>query len=257
MNNSNIILSKLNGGQLQNLAVELLPRLYSDWGTITHNGIVEGTEQTRKGTPDAYCIRENGSYVLIQVSGEKKSGKIIDDLEKSISKISNMHTKLRALFIAFVSFEPDLDIIDKCIEMCNENNGDFEFYTNSSITSLLEKHMDLYRKYLGSVAALSITDVYEERIIQQSRITLENWEKNSKEFVYTSMFEQSMNHLEQSKLIILLGEGMSGKTSLAYALCTELIKKYDLKPNIIELNKFEAINEQKRIQKIPIVVKPS
>ncbi|GIO83264.1 hypothetical protein J25TS5_01960 [Paenibacillus faecis] len=250
MKNSNIILSKLNGGQLQNLAVELLPRLYPDWGTITHNGIVEGTEQTRKGTPDAYCIRENGSYVLIQVSGEKKSRKIIDDLEKSICKISNMHTNLRALFIAFVSFEPDLDIIDKCIEMCNENNSDFEFYTNSSITSLLEKHMDLYRKYLGSVDALSITDVYEERIIQQSRITLENWEKNSKEFVYTSMFEQSMNRLEQSKFIILLGEGMSGKTSLAYALCIELIKKYDLKPNIIELNKFEDYYNPRDCKKI-------
>lgn len=250
MKNSNIILSKLNGGQLQNLAVELLPRLYSDWGTITHNGIVEGTEQTRKGTPDAYCIRENGSYVLIQVSGEKKSGKIIDDLKKSISKISNMHTKLRALFIAFVSFEPDLAIIDNCIEMCNENNCDFEYYTNSSITSLLEKHIDLYRKYLGNVDELSIVDVSEERIKQQSRITLENWEKNSKVFVYTSMFENSMNHLEQSKFIILLGEGMSGKTSLAYALCIELIKKYDLNPNVIDLNKFEDYYNPRDCKKV-------
>lgn len=250
MNNSNIILSKLNGGQLQNLAVDLLPRLHSDWGNITHNGIVEGTEQTRKGTPDAYCIRNNGSYVLIQVSGEKKSAKIIEDLEKSISKFNNMHTKLRALFIAFVSFEPDLDIIDKCIAMCNDNNGDFEFYTNSSVTSHLKKHMDLYQKYLGSAEALSITDVYEEKIIQQSRITLENWEVNSGKFVYTTIFDQSLNKLEQSKFIVLLGEGMSGKTSLAYALCTELIKKYDLKPNIIELNKFEDYYDPRDCKKI-------
>lgn len=82
INLTEMALSHLSGGPLQRLAVDLLPRLHSDWGGIEPYGIYEGSSSTRKGTPDAYCERVNGTTVYIQATGDKKPNKVKEDLEK-------------------------------------------------------------------------------------------------------------------------------------------------------------------------------
>jgi len=40
-NHTEIMIHQLNSGELQQLAVELLPRLHNDWGPVTQSGTVE------------------------------------------------------------------------------------------------------------------------------------------------------------------------------------------------------------------------
>ncbi|NRF95350.1 hypothetical protein HQN89_31225 [Paenibacillus frigoriresistens] len=106
MNHTQIMLSRLNAGDLQRLAVDLLPRLHDDWKQINHNGIVEGSSQTRKGTPDAWCTRDNGTYVFIQATGDAAANKIKEDVEKSINELKKIGEIQGALCVAFLKFDP-------------------------------------------------------------------------------------------------------------------------------------------------------
>lgn len=65
MNNTQILLGKLASGELENLAFDLLQRVYKNWFNFVHSGIVEGTNKTRKGVPDIYCYTEDNNLVYI------------------------------------------------------------------------------------------------------------------------------------------------------------------------------------------------
>jgi hypothetical protein len=144
-----INIRQLSSGELQRLAVELLPRLYKDWGTVHQSGTVEGTLKTRKGTPDAWCERTDESYVYIQATGDPQKGKILDDLKKSIKKLVTIDANEGALCIAFLNFDPQNEEIEECKKLVKKHNCYFEYYTNSEIANLLDnKHTDLRYKYL-------------------------------------------------------------------------------------------------------------
>ncbi|GEC91341.1 hypothetical protein [Brevibacillus brevis] len=143
------IFKGLSAGELQRLAVDLLPRLYNDWGPISQNGIVEGTNQTRKGTPDAWCEREDGSYVCIQATGDSGKGKVKEDLIKSVTILVEKGVANGALCIAFLRFDPHPEEIIECKELCSEEGITFEYYTNSGISKLLDdRFQDLRHRYL-------------------------------------------------------------------------------------------------------------
>lgn len=75
MNQTEYILRGLSGGQLQQLAASLLPRLNYEWDELIHSGNVEGTSQTRKGTPDIWKkTKKEISYIfkLQQMQGKGK-----------------------------------------------------------------------------------------------------------------------------------------------------------------------------------------
>ncbi|CAI8949410.1 Mrr_cat domain-containing protein [Brevibacillus sp. IT-7CA2] len=152
-NHTEILLKSLNAGQIQRLAVDLLPRLYKDWGPVSHNGIVEGTFQTRKGTPDAWCERKDGSYVYIQATGDSGKGKVKEDIIKSVEKLIEKGETNGALCIAFLRFDPHPDEINECKELCSANGIAFEYYTNSAISKLLdERFQDLRHRHLNLVS---------------------------------------------------------------------------------------------------------
>lgn len=150
-NHTEIMIDKLSAGELQRLAVELLPRLHNDWGTITQSGTVEGTFSTRKGTPDAWCERKDETYVYIQATGDKKKGKVLDDLSKSISELVKNNASAGALCVAFISFDAQPEEIIKCKDLTIKHGAQFVYYDNSSIAKLLDndENHDLRYKYLN------------------------------------------------------------------------------------------------------------
>lgn len=144
-----INIRQLSSGELQRLAVELLPCLYSDWGIVHQSGTVEGTLKTRKGTPDAWCEREDGSYVYIQATGDIQKGKILEDLKKSINKLVKIDANEGALCVAFLNFDPQNEEIEECKRLAKKHSCDFIYYSNSEIAKLLDTHHnDLRYKYL-------------------------------------------------------------------------------------------------------------
>jgi hypothetical protein len=148
-NTTEIMLGQLNSGELQRLSAELLPRLYKDWGPVSQSGTVEGTNKTRKGTPDAWCERDDGSYVYIQATGDKQKGKFLEDLQKSVKKLVTIEANEGALCIAFLSHDPQTEEIEECKKLAKKHKITFQYYSNSAISKLLDKdHNDLRYKYL-------------------------------------------------------------------------------------------------------------
>jgi hypothetical protein len=125
MDFTKIGLKNLSAGELQNLAVELLPRLHKDWSIITHNGIVEGSNQTRKGPPDAYCEQKDGTYVFIQTTVDRNgnNAKAKEDLMKSLRKLDELGKKKGALCVAFVSFDANPKYFYECINCAKQMEG--------------------------------------------------------------------------------------------------------------------------------------
>lgn len=145
------LLKNVGAGDLQNLAQELLPHLYSDWELpLVHNGICEGGNRTRKGTPDIWGKRKNTSLVFIQATADSTKGKMFGDLEKSVNELVKMGRNKDALCIAFLSYEPHPSEVTQCEEYCKINSCEFEYYSNGKVSELLDQNYNLLRnKYLG------------------------------------------------------------------------------------------------------------
>lgn len=153
MNQTEYILRGLSGGQLQQLAASLLPRLNYEWDELIHSGNVEGTSQTRKGTPDIWKKTKEGNFIYIQVTADARQGKMLEDLEKSIKKLMMDDVLENALCIAFVSSERQPEEVIKCEKLCEENSIQFKLISNNSIARSLDQknNQDLRQKYLGIV----------------------------------------------------------------------------------------------------------
>ncbi len=76
MDDTEYKLKGLNAGEFQRLAFELLPRVNDEWNSLIHSGAVEGTNITRKGTPDMWMRARNGRLVYVQVTTDAKTGKM-------------------------------------------------------------------------------------------------------------------------------------------------------------------------------------
>jgi hypothetical protein len=151
MNQTEYMLRGLNGGQMQQLAYSLLPRLNYEWDGLIHSGNVEGTAQTRKGTPDMWKKTEEGGYIYIQVTADLRKGKMVEDLEKSIKSLEVDDVLEGALCIAFVSSERQPSEVIQCENLCKKYNIRFKFISNSAISMALDQktNQDLRKKYLG------------------------------------------------------------------------------------------------------------
>ncbi|WP_238651797.1 hypothetical protein [Paenibacillus piscarius] len=144
-----IMLKALDPGSLQRLACDMLPLLHTDWKGINKSGGVEGTNKTRKGTPDAWCHREDGTLVYIQATGDPSKGKILNDLEKSLKHLKSQNMNAGALCIAFLNFDPQNAEIEECKAKSKEYECEFKFYSNTEISKLLQKKFpELLKNYL-------------------------------------------------------------------------------------------------------------
>lgn len=159
LNHTSILLDRLDPGDLQNLAVELLTKENPDWEKMSQNGIVEGSRKTRKGTPDAWCKTKGGATVYIQATGDKAKGKMFEDLEKSIKKLDELKQTIGAFCIAFLSYDPQPEEVSQCESLCAQKNCAFQFYNNTEVSALLDsKYQELRKNYLGITMSYSAED---------------------------------------------------------------------------------------------------
>ena len=142
MKDTEYMLKGLNGGELQRLAFELLPRMNHEWEGLIHSGAVEGTYKTRKGTPDMWKESDEGNLVYIQVTTDSKLGKIYEDIKKSVERLLEEQKAEGALCIAFVNTEPQSNEILRCQTLCQQNGCRFEIFHNSKIAKALNQQFN-------------------------------------------------------------------------------------------------------------------
>lgn len=145
------MLKRLSGGELQRLAFELLPRMNHEWDGLIHSGAVEGTHKTRKGTPDMWKESDDGDLIYVQVTTDSKFGKVYEDIAKSIEQLLELQRAEGALCIAFVNTEPQSNEILRCQALCQQNGCRFEIFHNSKIAKALDQvfNYDLREMFLN------------------------------------------------------------------------------------------------------------
>ncbi|MGO4695297.1 hypothetical protein AB4Z50_13565 [Paenibacillus sp. 2TAB26] len=139
MKDTEYMLKSLSGGELQRLAFELLPRMNHEWEGLIYSGAVEGTYKTRKGTPDIWKESDEGNLIYVQVTTDSKSGKMFEDVKKSVEHLLEEHRAEGALCIAFVSIEPQSREVLRCQALCQRNGCRFEIFHNSKIAKALNQ----------------------------------------------------------------------------------------------------------------------
>lgn len=143
------LLKNLNGGQLQRLALDLLPHIHNDWGHLISLGGCEGGYRTRKGTPDIWCEDEIGNMIYIQATGDSASGKMLQDTKKSVDKLVRLKRNKDALCVSFLNYDPDSEEVELCRSYCQTHGINFIFYNNGQIADHLESYPSLCQEYLG------------------------------------------------------------------------------------------------------------
>lgn len=222
MNKTQILLRKLDSGELENLAFDLLRRVHTDWVNFVHRGILEGTSKTRKGVPDIYCYTHDNNLVYISVTSDSSKNKIFNDLLKSINKLKKIDKANNSICIAFLNFEPKDEEIDECIKLCKENNSKFIFYNNSKVSRMLDSYefQDLRNKYLK---------IPESNIYSVERF-MERLERKSKKLPFSNKFvgrnreiyELVLKVKEGNKVIVIYGNPGIGKTRFSIEFAKKL-----------------------------------
>ncbi|MEK3879189.1 hypothetical protein [Paenibacillus sp. FSL M7-0420] len=169
------MLKRLSGGELQRLAFELLPRMNHEWDGLIHSGAVEGTHKTRKGTPDMWKESDEGKLIYVQVTTDSKFGKVYDDIVKSIEQLLELQRAEGALCIAFVNTEPQSNEILRCQELCQQNGCRFEVFHNSKISKALDQlfNNDLRERFLNIAPDTKNEKVVLLTPVQKSETTSE------------------------------------------------------------------------------------
>ncbi|WP_372663777.1 hypothetical protein [Cohnella sp.] len=139
MKDTEYMLKGLSGGELQQLAFELLPRMNHELEGLIHSGAVEGTHKTRKGTPDMWKESDEGNLVYVQVTTDSRFGKMYEDVAKSVERLLEENRAEGALCIAFVNTEPQSNEVLRCQILCQQNGCRFEIFHNSKIAKALNQ----------------------------------------------------------------------------------------------------------------------
>ncbi|WP_145949503.1 hypothetical protein [Paenibacillus sp. Y412MC10] len=253
MDHTKILLRNLSAGELQLLAYDLLPQLYEDWQRLQMSGGMEGTSKTRKGTPDAWCERDNETLVYIQATADTSKGKIHEDLEKSIEQLKSLKKNKGALCIAFLSFDPQSDEIEKCKEYAKDNNCSFDYYSNSKISELLDEDFpELKEKYLDLKSSESNDD--DDDFSIDPKLIEKIMEKNNSEYEYDELYIKNtfdeLNEIDRDSrfvLYILVNSSMrnSGKLNMSGIKnkAIEKIKEVKFKEIIVSLETNNYISD--------------
>ncbi|ULO04811.1 hypothetical protein H1230_16825 [Paenibacillus sp. 19GGS1-52] len=236
MDTTELMLKALDPGALQRLACDLLTLLHTNWGVIHKSGGVEGTNKTRKGTPDAWCECEDGTLVYIQATGDSSKGKILNDLEKSIIQLKKLERNIGALCVSFLNFDPQNDEIEKCKAKAKENKCDFMFYSNSGISKLLQKkYPELLKKYLplqSSEFIKNVKSVIKELEIEGGEILV--FCESNYEHRYSNSNWNADFQIEYAKALNYLNSKLH-KVQVFYTHNLEEIEKHGLEKNFIKI----------------------
>lgn len=226
INHTEILIRGLDGGSLQRLAYDLIPKIRPDIVGLIHSGAMEGTIKTRKGTPDIWGKTKDGSIVYISVTADSHKGKMYDDVEKSIEQLKDLKIEKGALCIAFLNFEPQHEEVVKCEKYCEQHGCRFEIINNSKISSTLNfiPYHGLRLKYLGlppSTTFIGLDD-FQESIIRRSVHLKFSANFMGRERDMACLVEEATNG---KRVLILYGNPGVGKTRFSMELVKRLLKE--------------------------------
>jgi hypothetical protein len=224
MDQTEILIRNMDGGAFQQLAFDLIPKIRPDIISPVHSGAVEGTSKTRKGTPDIWGKTRDGSIVYVSVTANPQSGKMFDDVKKSITQLQELGLEKGALCIAFLSFEPQHKEFVECEKYCEKYGCRFEVITNSKISSILNTppNHGLRFKHLGlqpSTMFISLDD-FQESIVRRNKNLKFSVKFAGRDLDLDRLVEEATS---DKMVLILYGSPGVGKTRLTVELVKRLL----------------------------------
>ncbi|TKJ87188.1 hypothetical protein PaeCFBP13512_18370 [Paenibacillus sp. CFBP13512] len=139
MNHTELQITSLSAGQLEQLALELLPRMNYEWDNLVPSGRKEGTNQTRKGQPDLWKEDEAGNCIYVEVTRDSTKGKLVKDIQSCLNTYYSLKGKNSLMCIAFTATNPQHNEVTSCEQLCKENNASFKLIHIHAIAKELDK----------------------------------------------------------------------------------------------------------------------
>lgn len=134
-----LIVEALDAGQLQELALKLIPRICPDIILVGDSGSCPGTSKTRKGIPDIYGKTKAGNEVYVSVTSDSKKGKMYEDTKKSVNQLKELNLNENALCLSFDSNVPQRTEVVQCKKLCASNGCKFKVINNLEIYEVLKQ----------------------------------------------------------------------------------------------------------------------
>ncbi|ODP26688.1 hypothetical protein PTI45_03967 [Paenibacillus nuruki] len=150
MNHTELRITSLSAGQLEQLALELLPRMNYEWDNLVPSGRKEGTNQTRKGQPDLWTEDKAGNCIYVEVTRDSKKGKIQKDIQSCLDTYNSFKDKNSLMCIAFTATNPQHNEVTACEQLCKDSSASFKLIHIHAIAKELDKknNQDIRYKYL-------------------------------------------------------------------------------------------------------------
>jgi len=219
-------LQEIDASKFHKLIDTYLSKAYSY--KITSNGTKLAEDKPTTGTPDSFALLENGKYVFIEYTTQKKDivNKFLDDLEKCFNESK---TGIQIANIEKVILACNSDLNTKETETlknkCLDNNIKCLILGNSSIaTELFNNYPSIAQNFLNIlIDSRQILD-YED-FIQSYNSNNYSTSLNTSLLCREKEFENLYSNIESSNITIITGSAGIGKTKLALEVCNNFAEK--------------------------------
>jgi hypothetical protein len=214
---------QLDGAAFQKLADAYLRQ--NGYPTLVPAGSVSGKNKTRKGTPDAYALLDDGTYMFAEhtTQADNLLKKLADDMAKCLDadKTGIPEGKVSEVVLCFTGNLQVGD--DQALRKLGAEHGvDVKLFGLSRVAG------DLCRHYPGLAKDLLGVEVDTGQILTQDAFVARyNSAKRlaaplDTEFcLRETQRDEICGHLDKSDVVILSGPAGTGKTRMALAVCEQ------------------------------------
>lgn len=198
--------------------------------SVHSNGTKLGEDKPSKGTPDSYAILQNGQYVFMEYTTQKKgiTEKFLKDLEKCFDeeKTGIPSNQIEKIILACNS---DLNTQDtkQFSDYCKQKNVKCEFFGNSFIANeLLSTYSSIAKEFLDiSIDTGQILD-YDD-FIKTYDVNKYSTSLNTSLQYRENEIEELRKCLENTAIILVTGVAGVGKTKLTLESCKTYAREND------------------------------
>lgn len=219
-------LQEIDASKFHKLIDAYLSKAYSH--KITSNGTKLAEDKPTTGTPDSFALLEDGTYIFIEYTTQKKDivNKFLDDLDKCFdeNKTGIQISKIKKIVLACNS---DLNTKETEIlkNKCLENDIECIILGNSTIANeLFNNFPSIAQDFLSiSIDSRQILD-YED-FIQSYNSNNYSTSLSTSLLCREEEFENLYSIIENSNITIITGSAGIGKTKLALEVCNSFSEK--------------------------------
>lgn len=200
---------------------------------IKSYGLQDGNRKTKKGTPDSYCILENGEFVFFEYTTQKTSigEKIIGDINKCLKIIKNPEKPLECKSIWFIANSDNISPqeINQAIKICSENSIDLRVIGLNELTNIIYNDYKIVAKDILNID-LSFSPICNIQEFVERNKNKFGTNYSTEIIGREKEIDEIKKLLDENDFVVVSGNSGVGKTKVTL----EALKQLDFHTIIVE-----------------------